>query len=103
MNWIQNQAVQLVLPYLLAPLVFVIVQGLKKASSAIDHLPAWAKQGAVFVVAQILTFLQAWSGQTLECGASCTIADVSDPFVKGVLVTLTAFLLHYLKARPVQK
>jgi len=103
MSWLQNQAIQLVLPYLLGPIVFLVMQGLKKASAAVDSLPSWAKQGAVFVIAQVLTFLQAWSGTALDCGTNCSLADVSDPFVKGVLVAASAFLLHWLKQRQPSK
>lgn len=97
MNWILSHTL---LPYLLGPLVFVVMQLLKKAPLAIDKLPSWAKQGVVFVISQVLVFLQAWSGNALACGANCGLADVGEPFVKGVLVAGSAFLMHYLKKMP---
>lgn len=101
MSWLQNQAISIALPYLMGPLVFVIVQASKKAWMWIDHLPAWQKQAFVFVVAQLLVFVQSWSGQELACGASCTLADITPVFVKGVLTALSAYLLHFLKkAKP---
>lgn len=103
MSWLQNQAISIALPYLLGPLVFFVMQGLKKASAFIDNLPPWAKQGAVFVIAQAITFAQSFSGQDLACGTSCTIADLGAPFVKGLLVSLSAFLMHWLKQRQPSK
>jgi hypothetical protein len=103
MNWIQSKAIDLLLPYLLGPLVFLVVQGLKKASDAIDRLPVWAKQGVVFVVAQAFVFLQSWSDQSLACGNACTLADIGPEFIKGVLVAASAFLLHFLKQRKPSK
>lgn len=103
MSWIQNQALNLLLPYILGPLVFLAMQGLKQAQAWIDQLPAWAKQGLVFVIAQALTFAQSWSGQSLACGASCGLADIGEPFIKGVLVTGSALLMHFLKQRQPSK
>jgi hypothetical protein len=103
MNWLQNQALNMLLPYLLGPLVFLIMQGIKKLSLTVDKLPPWVKQALVFVVAQAMTFLQSWSGQELACGTGCTLADIGPTFVKGVLVTLSAFLMHFLKNRPAPK
>lgn len=101
MNWFQTQAFNVLLPYLMGPLVFLVVQGLKRASALIDKTPPWVKQALVFVIAQVAAFAQTRSGQTLECGNDCTLADISSPaFVKGVLVTASAMLLHWLKNRP---
>lgn len=103
MNWFQSKALDLLLPYLLGPLVFLVMQGIKRASAAVDRLPAWAKQGVVFVVAQAFVFLQSWSNQTLACGSACTLADIGPEFVKGVLVAISAVLMHFLKNRPAPK
>lgn len=102
MNWLQSSAFNLIIPYLLAPLVFLIVQGLKKGITLVDRIPSWAKPGLVYVVAQITVFLQTWTGQELACGASCTLADLANAptFIKAVLVTLSAMFLHFLKNRP---
>lgn len=97
MEWLQTKAIAIALPYLLGPLVFAVMQLLKKASAAMDNLPVWAKQGAVFVIAQVFVFLQSWTNQTLACGAGCTLADIGPEFIKGVLVAASAFLMHFLK------
>lgn len=103
MNWIQSKALDLLLPYLLGPLVFLVMQGIKQASAAVDRLPSWAKQGAVFVIAQVFVFLQSWSGETLACGNACTLADIGPEFIKGVLVAVSAYLMHFLKQRQPSK
>lgn len=100
---LQFKAFSAFLPYLLAPLVFIVVQGLKKGVVLVDRIPSWAKPGLVYVVAQVTVFLQTWTGQALACGADCTLLDLANAptFIKGVLVTLSAMLLHFLKNRPV--
>lgn len=99
MNWLQSQAFNLLFPYLAAPLVFLAMQGIKRANTFVDTLPKWAKQGVVFVLSQVLTFAQAWSGTALDCASNCTLADVNEPFVKGIFVAGSAFLLHFLNKR----
>lgn len=103
MEWFQLKMFGVLLPYLLAPLVFLLVQGLKRASKLIDATPPWVKQGLVYVIAQIGVFLQSWSGNELACDAACGLMDFANApnFIKGVLVTASTFLLHFLKKRPV--
>ena len=103
MNWFQTSALNFALPYLLGPLAFLLMQGLKQLSGLIDNLPPWAKQGVVFLTAQILVFAQEWSNQSLACGDACTINDVGPAFLKGVLVAGSAFLMHFLKQRQPSK
>lgn len=105
MNWLQNLAISHFLPYFLPPLVFAIVQLAKKLIPMVDGLPPWVKQGVVYALAQVFVFAQSWVGQTLPCADHCTLADLANApdFIKGILVAVSAFLLHWLKNRPIQQ
>lgn len=105
MSWIQNQAFSLILPLILGPVVFAVMQGLKAASSWVDSRPAWQKRVLVPAIALIVTALSSSLGQQVACDPSAlNAADCLSKFdadaLKAVLASGVAFLLHWLKSRP---
>lgn len=108
MSWLQSQAFNLVLPILLGPIVFAIVQGLKAMSQWIDALPAWQKRVLVPAIAILVTAGTSALGGGVACDPSVpNITDCLDQFspdaTKALLGSVVAYLLHYLKTRPTGK
>lgn len=108
MSWLQTQAFNLILPIILGPVVFAAVQGLKMASGWIDSRPAWQKKVLVPAIAILVTAGTSALGGGVSCDASSVnITDCLDQFSPDALKALfgsgVAFLLHWLKNRPVQK
>lgn len=96
----------LVLPVVLGPLVFVVMQGLKAVSATVDRLPAVVKRVAVGVIAALLTVAGGATGVELACDPEAALAaggtclEVLDKdAVKAVLTAAIAFGLHWAKAQ----
>lgn len=105
MNWMQSQVVNLILPMVLGPVVFALVQGLKAASVWIDNLPAWQKRVLVPAIAILLSAASSALGQGVACDPSAPLAadclnQFSPDVLKAILASGVAFLLHWLKNRP---
>jgi hypothetical protein len=89
------------LPIVVGPLTFVVMQGLKSLSLTVDALPPLAKRLAVMVIAIALTALGAVSGVDFQCsteGANCLSALDKDA-VKAVIGTALAYAMHYAKQK----
>lgn len=99
-DFLVMKAIGLAIPVLLGPVTYLCMQGLKRSWEFINGLPSWQKQALVMVMGQGIALLQSWSGQELACGTTCTLADVTPVFVKGVLGSGVALLLHYFKKLP---
>lgn len=102
MNWLQTQAYNFVLPMLLGPLVYLLVRGLKNASTWIDGQNPAIKRTLVVAVAILVTAASNLVGQPITCDtAAANAADclnqVTPEILKAILASGTAFLLHYLK------
>lgn len=107
MNWLQTQAFNLILPIILGPVVFGLVQGLKAMSGWIDARPAWQKKALVPAIAILVTAGTSLAGQPISCdAAAANVADCLQQFspemLKAILGSGVAFGMHYLKNRPVK-
>lgn len=95
-------ALKVLLPVLLGPLTFVIMQALKTLSAAVDRLPPTAKRFIVAGIAVGLTLVGKVIGVDLSCdpnaGTTCLEMLDSDA-VKALLSAAIAFLLHWGKAQ----
>lgn len=89
-----------VLPLIVGPLTFVVMQGLKGLSATVDTLPPVAKRGAVMVISIALTALGAASGIDFQCdpefGTNC-LSTLDKDAVKAAVGAALAFVLHYAK------
>lgn len=92
----------LVMPVIIGPLTFVVMQGLKALSATIDALPPVAKRIAVMVVATLLTILGSWAGVDFNCDPEAAVnclATLDQDAVKAALATALAFVLHLAKKK----
>lgn len=91
-----------VLPLIVGPLTFVVMQGLKALSGTIDALPPVAKRVAVMVVAIALTALGAASGVDFQCdvdaGVNC-LTTLDKDAMKAVVGAALAYALHFAKTK----
>jgi hypothetical protein len=74
MSWLQNQILQLLLLAVPIGLIASIAfQFLKRASLKVDSLPPWLKNGAVYIIAMIVTTVTTVLGVPIVCeeGANC--------------------------------
>lgn len=93
-------AVSLALPVVLGPLTFVVMQGLKALSAAVDRLPPMAKRFAVAVIAVGLSLLGNAAGIDLACnpdGGTTCLEVLDKDAVRAILSALIAFALHWAK------
>lgn len=91
-----------VLPLVVGPLTFVVMQGLKALSVTVDALPPVAKRFAVMVIAIGLTALGTVSGVDFQCNAEAGVnclADIDKDAVKAVVGAALAFVMHYAKQK----
>lgn len=91
-----------ILPLIVGPLTFVVMQGLKALSVTVDALPPVAKRIAVMVIAIALTALGAASGVDFQCnvdtGANC-LTDINADAVKAVISAALAYAIHFAKTK----
>jgi hypothetical protein len=91
-----------VMPVIVGPLTFVVMQGLKALSATIDALPPTAKRIAVMVVATLLTFLGSWAGVDFNCDPEAAVnclSTIDQDAVKAAVATGLAFVLHLAKKK----
>lgn len=92
----------ILLPVLLGPLTFVVMQGLKALSAAIDRLPVTVKRFLVAGIAVALTMAGNAVGIDLHCDpeAGTTCLEVLDKdAVRALLSAAIAFLLHWARGQ----
>lgn len=97
---ISNVALSLVMPVIVGPIAFVVMQALKTASVAVDKLPPAIKRFAVALIAVVLTLVGNATGVDLSCNpeAGTTCLEVLDKdAIKAVISTAIAFALHWVK------
>lgn len=91
-----------ILPLIVGPLTFVVMQGCKALSATVDALPPIAKRVAVMVIAIALTALGAASGVDFQCnvdsGVNC-LSTLDKDAVKAVVSAALAYALHYAKTK----
>ena len=80
------------LPLLIGWLTRLIMEGLKKASGAIDELVPWAKQIIVAVIAVVLNLLPLWLG--VDLAGATKIEELSASGISAVLSALFAMITH---------
>jgi hypothetical protein len=92
----------ILLPVIIGPLTFLVMQGLKALSATIDKLPPTAKRIAVMVVATFLTFLGSWAGVDFNCDPEAAVnclSTIDQDAVKAAVATGLAFVLHLAKQK----
>lgn len=105
MNWLQSQAMNLILPMVLGPLVYVIVKALKDGSYWIDKQGPATKRTLVVAVALLVTAGMQLAGQPISCdvgaaNASDCLGQITPEILKALLGSGVAFAMHYLKKSP---
>lgn len=91
-------ALSLLLPAIVGPVTFVVMQSLKKASAWVDAQSPMTKRMAVAVIAFALTFLAKVTGVDIPCEADTNcLADLDGDTVKAVVSAALAYALHGLK------
>lgn len=100
-DFVTMKLIGLLLPVILGPITYYAMQGLKALIGIVDRAPSHVKQALVFVIGPLLAALATFSNQELACGTSCTLTDIGPTFIKGVIASGIAFLLHHLKKAPV--
>lgn len=107
MGWLQNQALQYALNHFiipaLAPFTFLVIQWMKRGDSWVNQLPKPAKIALAPIISTVVVTLAAFGNQELACSAtnSCTLVDVTPAVLTAALGAGGAWLMHYLKNRPV--
>lgn len=102
MDFLKLKAVELALPFLLAPIVVVVMQLLKRASSTIDGLNPWLKRSAIVGIAAGLTALGNLIGVDFHCDASAAVdclSTLDKDVVKASITAAAAFLIHFGKTK----
>lgn len=92
----------ILLPVIVGPLTFLVMQGAKAVSATIDKLPVTAKRIAVLVVASLLTMLGSWAGVDFGCNPDAAVdclATLDKDAVKAAVGAAVAFLLHLAKQK----
>jgi len=92
----------ILLPVIVGPLTFLVMQGAKAVSATIDKLPATAKRIAVLVIATALTMLGSWAGVDFNCDPDAAVSclDTLDKdAVKSAVAAILAFVLHLAKKK----
>jgi hypothetical protein len=94
---------EMLLPLLLGPLAFAVMQLGKRASDALDRLPAMTKRVVVLGLAWALTWVAHTLGVELQCDATVDAAacfgGMTQDTVQALLAALVAFALHGLKPK----
>jgi hypothetical protein len=97
-----NLVMTIAMPLIVAPLTFVVMQGLKALSATVDALPITAKRIAVLVIATALTMLGRWAGVDFNCDPDAAVSclDTLDKdAVKSAVAAILAFVLHLAKKK----
>jgi hypothetical protein len=89
-----------ILPLIVGPLTFVVMQLLKQLSAVVDNLPPMVKRFAVAGIATLMTLLGTAVGVDLSCNPelSATCLEVLDKdAVRALLSAGVAYVLHFAK------
>lgn len=88
------------LPIIVAPMTFAVMQLLKGASTRVDALPPVGKRMAVAVIALALTVVGGLTGVNFGCDADAAVnclSTLDKDAVKAAIAAGLAFLLHFGK------
>ena len=87
-------------PFLVGPLTFLAMQGIKAANAFVDIQSPWLKRVLVAAIAFGITLLSKVTGVEVACAAdaatSCLDLLGRDE-VKAMVAALVAYALHFLK------
>lgn len=103
MDFLRDQAIKLVLPLVLGPVVYFSTQGLKRASTFIDGQKPIVKQGVAIAVSALVVALgHLVPGSEIKCAidGACALSDITPDVIKALFGAGVAFLLHF-KAKQV--
>lgn len=85
------------IPLVVGPITFLVMQNIKHASRWVDSLPPAAKRLVVMLIAVGLTALGHAAGVEIQCdptsGINC-LADLNKDAVSAIISTTVAFLMH---------
>jgi len=87
-------------PFLVGPLTFLAMQGIKTANAFVDVQSPWFKRLLVAVIAFAVTMAAKVTGVEVVCSAEATtscLEALSRDEVKAMVAALVAYALHFLK------
>lgn len=99
-DWILTHALGILVPVLIAPLAYVVVQNLKAFITALDRAPAWVKQGVVLLIVTLLSAVAQMAGVVLPdtCASgdrsTCLTALTDTNAMKILLTGILTMLVH---------
>lgn len=96
----KSLALSLLVPLLVGPMSFALMQSLKRLSAMVDALPPVAKRFAVATIAVVLTMAGRFAGVEIPCeqDVNCLPALTQDS-LKAIVAAALAFILHWLKPK----
>lgn len=97
-----NMLLSAILPLVVGPLTFALMQGLKSVSVTVDALPPVAKRIAVMGIAIALTAIGTVTQVDFNCdpeAATNCLSTLDKGAVKAAVSTALAFVLHYAKQK----
>jgi hypothetical protein len=87
-------------PFLVGPLTFLAMQGIKTANVFVDMQSPWLKRILVAAIAFAVTMAAKVTGVEVACSADATTSCLellSRDDVKAMVAALVAYALHFLK------
>lgn len=87
-------------PFLVGPLTFLAMQGIKTANVFVDLQSPWFKRILVAAIAFAVTMAAKVTGVEVACSADATTSCLellSRDDVKAMVAALVAYALHFLK------
>ncbi len=96
----KSLALSLLVPLLVGPMSFALMQSLKRLSAMVDALSPVAKRFAVATIAVVLTMAGRFAGVEVPCeqDVNCLPALTQDS-LKAIVAAALAFILHWLKPK----
>jgi len=97
-----NLVLSAVVPLVVGPITFILMQAIKNLSPAVDALPPVAKRFAVAAIAVALTTLAQLAGVDLVCDPDATtncLSTLDKDAVKSIVAAAIAYLLHFAKPK----
>ncbi len=105
MMWLKLKLIEQALPFVLGPLVYLLVRLLKQGSAWIDSRDPWLKRSLVVAVAAIVTAVSSLAGQPITCDVTATdvaacLGQFTPEVLKVMLGSGVAMFMHFLKKSP---
>lgn len=93
----KTMILSVVVPLIIGPLTFMLMQGIKHASRWVDSLPPIAKRFAVLLIAAAITGVSHAVGVDVRCDPSGEInclSELDKDAVSAMLSAAIAFFMH---------